>query len=168
MSIETAPRTPTIDIVNHRWQWIAAACWLCVGLASAAYAPDGVASGSIAPPVPAAASSATSFAGAAPKAAANSVVSYLAGAEIQAETDAQRAELRRAFNDMLSRPADELRTRRYAGFDGTPAARSLPELLSGHVVPRTPQAIDTARFFEDTRSPAARRAVRRLLRQMKQ
>lgn len=98
---------------------------------------------------------------------ANSVVAWLTGAEIQAETDAQRAELRRGLQDMLKLPPDKLRQRRYAAADGTPAARSLPELLTGHLVPRTPQALDERRIYDDTRSPAAQRAVRRVLSQLK-
>lgn len=98
--------------------------------------------------------------------AANSVVEYFAGAEIQAETDEQRAELRRAFADMLELSPDELQARRYAGFDGTKSARTLPELLSAHVVPTKPQALVPKRFFADVKAPDAQDAIRTIQREL--
>lgn len=98
--------------------------------------------------------------------ATNSVVEYLTDAEIQAETDGQRSELRKAFADMLTLSADELTTRRYAGFDGTAGVRSLPELLAAHVVPAKPAALTPAQFFADVKQPAAQASVRKLLNDM--
>ena len=68
---------------------------------------------------------------------------------------------------MLSLRVAELRARRYAGFDGTPGARTLPEVLTAHVVPATPQALDEARFYADLEAPAAREAVRATLVRMR-
>jgi hypothetical protein len=96
---------------------------------------------------------------------ANSVVTYFSGAEIQADGDAQRAEVRRALEDMLALPIAELQTRRYAGYDGSRDARTLVELLRGHVVPAAPQAIDPGRFFADLKAPPAQAAVRATLEQ---
>lgn len=96
----------------------------------------------------------------------NSVVEYLTDAEIQAETDGQRSELRKAFTDMLALSADELKTRRYAGFDGTAGVRSLPELLEAHVVPAKPAALAPVQFFADVKQPAAQESVRKLLNDM--
>jgi hypothetical protein len=71
-------------------------------------------------------------------AADNRLVQLLQGAEIQAETDAQRAELRRALQDLRDKPPAELAAARYAGLDGTPGQRSLAEVLRAHVVPAQP------------------------------
>lgn len=98
--------------------------------------------------------------------AANSVVDYFAEAEIQAETDEQRAELRRALADMLALTVAELQTRRYADYDGTKGVRSLPELLSAHLVPTRPQVIVPVRFFADMKVPDAQAAIRKKLREL--
>jgi hypothetical protein len=101
-------------------------------------------------------------------AAGNSVVEYFAGAEIQAETDEQRGELRRAFADMLALTPDELQARRYAGFDGTRDARSLTELLTAHVVPSKPQALAPRQFFVDVKAADAQAAIRTKLHELDQ
>jgi hypothetical protein len=103
-----------------------------------------------------------------PNDATNSVVAYLSGAEIQAETDAQRAELRAAFRDMLALSAAELQARRYAGHDGQPGALTLVQLLTAHVVPPTPQALVPARFFEDVKRAVAQDAIRAKLTELEQ
>jgi hypothetical protein len=93
-------------------------------------------------------------------ASVNAVVDYFSGAEIQAETDAQRNELRKALTDMLTLPIDVLKQRRYAGFDGKPSARNLVEILSGHLVPTAPRALDAQAFFADLKAETAQAVVR--------
>jgi hypothetical protein len=62
---------------------------------------------------------------------------YLEHAEIQAETDAQRATLGRAFDDMLQLQPEKLRTARYG-----PDQSNLPALLRAHLVPCAPVAAE--------------------------
>ena len=77
-----------------------------------------------------------------PELRSDALVRLLRGAEIQAETDAQRAELRRALQDLRDRPPAELAALRYAGADGTPGQRSLAEVLRAHLVPAQPMAVE--------------------------
>ncbi|MES2821576.1 MAG: hypothetical protein V4812_21585 [Pseudomonadota bacterium] len=100
-------------------------------------------------------------------AAENSVSAYLSGAEIQAEDNAQRSELIKAFEEMLALPVADLKTRRYAGYDGTQDARSLVDLLRDHIVPAKPQAIDPTQFFISVKSPVAQTAIRMKLDELK-
>jgi len=99
-------------------------------------------------------------------ATANSVAEYIADAEVQAETDEQRAELRKAFSDMLVLTAADLQTRRYASYDGTKGARSLVDLLNAHLVPAKPQVIVPSQFFADIKAPAAQAAIQKKLREL--
>jgi hypothetical protein len=114
---------------------------------------------------PAPASTSAPSASAASLAAAASVAespvaAYLTGAEIQAETDAQRRELRRALADLIDQPAETLRTARYAGPQGEPAQRDLVQLLRAHVVPASPHALDLDTLLADKDRPEARAALR--------
>lgn len=105
-------------------------------------------------PAAAAAASAT------PEQAAATVSAYLSDAELQAETDAQRQELRRALIDLLKQPAAALATRRYAAPDGTPGQRDLAAVLRGHLVPRSPQPLDQETLLAAQGSPRLAEAVR--------
>lgn len=90
----------------------------------------------------------------------NAVATYFNGAEVQAETDAQRAELRKAFADMLTLPVDDLRIKRYADFAGSANQRTVVELIANHVVPSTPQTLDASVFFAEVKSPQTQIALR--------
>lgn len=120
--------------------------------------------------LPAAASAPDSAASAASAAAAaesdNALVAYLQDAEIQAETDAQRSELRRALNDLQALPAAELRMARYAGADGRASQRDIVQVLHAHVVPTAPRSLDMTRLLEDRESAAGRAALRDTLAQL--
>ena len=93
-------------------------------------------------------------------ATSNAVATYFTGAEIQAETDEQRAEVRKALADMLALNADELKAKRYADFAGTANQRTVIELIANHVVPSAPHMLDASVFFADVKSPQAQIAVR--------
>jgi len=80
------------------------------------------------PPVPRASAPAT-----------NPIVRYLRGAELQAEDEAQVANIHRAFEDLATLPTAELRARRYADYQGTPDAWDLPRVIRSHFVPDGPQ-----------------------------
>jgi hypothetical protein len=91
------------------------------------------------------------------------LVAYLRGAEIQAETDAQREVLRRALRDLASLPAAELRAARYPASDGRPAQRDVVQVLRGHLVPATPQGVDLDELLAGRDSEAGRAALRETL-----
>ena len=108
-------------------------------------------------PSPAAASTAST------PASSNALVGYLRGAEIQAENDAQRAELGKALRDLQAMPAAELRSARYAGADGRPAQRDVVQVLRAHVVPAAPQGLDLGQLLVDRETEAGRAALRETL-----
>lgn len=93
----------------------------------------------------------------------NSVAAYLENAEIRAETDEQRQEIHRALSDMLKKPTAELRTRRYADYQGTPNMWSITQLLTAYFVPQTPQSLESKRFYKDVGKPEAKLAIHRQL-----
>ena len=79
---------------------------------------------------------------------------YLEHAEIQAETDAQRATLGRAFDDMLQLQPEKLRTARYG-----PNQSTLPALLRAHLVPSEPVAVEDEEFYSQAGDARVRVAV---------
>lgn len=93
--------------------------------------------------------------------AAAAIARCLDGAELQAETDAQKKNLRRGFDDLATQPPASLRARRYADYQGTPDRWDLPELLKHHLVPREPCGYEAA-FWESVDDPRVREAARRL------
>lgn len=97
----------------------------------------------------------------------NVVAAYLDGAEMQAETDAQRREILRALTDMLDKPAAELRQQRYADYQGNASAWPVTKTLTAHFVPRTPQALDPERFYQDVGKPEARAVIRRTIEEVR-
>jgi hypothetical protein len=86
---------------------------------------------------------------------------YLDQAEIQAETDEQRAALRQALDDMLRQPPEQLRTARY-GVE----QRTLPELLRAHLVPAGPVAVEDDEFYTQAQDARVKAAIARLQRQL--
>jgi len=95
--------------------------------------------------------------------APNSVAAFLQNAERQAETDEQRREIQRALQDMLDKPASELKGLRYAEYAGEANKWSITQLLEHYFVPNPPAALDEARFYDDVHAPAARAAIQHQL-----
>jgi hypothetical protein len=95
----------------------------------------------------------------------NSVAAYLENAQVQAETDAQRLQVRRALTDIIEKPASDLRAQRYRDHSGA-QAWLVSDVLRAHVVPSTPQALDPERFFDDAAKPEAKQAARKVLERM--
>jgi hypothetical protein len=93
----------------------------------------------------------------------NSVAAYIENAEIQAETDEQRREIRRALLDILEKPATELRTQKYADYQGKPNEWSITRLLTAYFVPSTPQSLEPEQFYKDIDKPEAKLAIRHKL-----
>jgi hypothetical protein len=82
---------------------------------------------------------------------------YLAGAEIQAESDEQRQILAAALDDMSRLPEGELRSKRYG-----PRELPLPSLLRAHLMPAEPIAVEDNEFYEDGDDPRVRDAIAKL------
>ena len=68
--------------------------------------------------------------------AANPVVAYLRGAELQCETEEQEANIHRALEDLATLPVATLRARRYEDYAGTAETWDLPRVLRSHFVPQ--------------------------------
>jgi hypothetical protein len=87
---------------------------------------------------------------------------YLDGVEVQAETDAQRAILTQALDDMFQQPPATLRAARYG-----PDQRTLPALLRAHLVPSEPIAVDDEAFYTQAGDPQVRAALGTLLQKLR-
>ena len=89
----------------------------------------------------------------------NTVVVYMQGADLQAETDEQRREVLRVLNDILSKKPAELRDARYADYRGQAGTRTVVEVLTSHFVPPQPAALDPERFYTEIAAPEARSVI---------
>lgn len=99
---------------------------------------------------------------------ANPIVRYLRGAELQAEDEAQVANIHRAFEDLVALPTAELRARRYADYQGTPGAWDLPRVIRSHFVPESRENAgivdDPDAFWAAADSDEVRALAREMLR----
>ena len=94
-----------------------------------------------------------------PTTTTNEVVLYLHGAERQAESSAQEAEILKALEDLRTLPAAQLKERRYADYSGTPGQWTLAQLLQKYFVPVPLRTIDEQALYRDAQEPAARATV---------
>jgi hypothetical protein len=94
-----------------------------------------------------------------PAVAPNEVVLYLQGAERQAETDAQEAEILRALEDLQTLTPAELRVRRYADYALQPQQWSLGHLLQKYFVPPRVRSLDEDALYRDAQDPTARAVI---------
>ena len=97
----------------------------------------------------------------------NPVANYLRGAELQCETDEQRANIVTALNDALTLPGDTLAVRRYKNYQGQEGQWDLPTLIYRHFVPDHPGAILGKRFYRDVKAKEAQEVVRQILERIK-
>lgn len=99
--------------------------------------------------------------------ARNSVVEYLQGAELQAETNDQVREIQRALSDMLNESAaDSCARRRYADYQLTPNMWTITRLLGAYFLPATPQELELERFCKDVIKPKAKAIIREKLNEV--
>ena len=99
-----------------------------------------------------------------PPSETNLVADFFSHADRQYETAAQRAEIIRALRDMLTKSAYDLRTQRYADYQGAKDAWSLTDLIQRYFVPSQPVADWTEdRFYRDVSKPEAQDAIRKQL-----
>jgi hypothetical protein len=93
----------------------------------------------------------------------NPVADYFDNVELQCETETQRQVVIGALGDILALGSNELGTRRYPDYRGTPDALDLPALITRHFVPDAAGKSLGPHFYHDVKSPRAQRLVRRLL-----
>jgi hypothetical protein len=93
----------------------------------------------------------------------NPVANYLRGAELQCETDEQRANIVTALNDALTLPRESLAARRYKNYQGQEGQWDLPTLISRHFVPDHAGAILGDHFYRDVKAKEAHEVIRQIL-----
>lgn len=89
----------------------------------------------------------------------NLVHAFLAKADIQFETEAQGKIIAAVLTDLLARPVDELKRKRYPNYTGEPDQWSATQVIARYFVPRTPVALDENTFYAEIRSPESRRDI---------
>lgn len=94
------------------------------------------------------------------------LVAYLRGAEVQAENDQQRSELRRVLSDLVEKPASVLLVSRYAGPGGEPGQSDLAQVLRRHLVPASPQSLDVNSLIAEKDTPEVSAELREKLNQV--
>ncbi len=94
----------------------------------------------------------------------NSVAVYFHNAELQFETPAQGAEIRRALEDILNLSPEDLRKRRYANYQLVPESWDILTLIRSYFVPEKPLSLEEARFYQDMTEAPARKEVENQLR----
>ena len=96
----------------------------------------------------------------------NPVANYLRGAELQCETDEQRANIVTALNDALTLPRESLAARRYKNYQGQEGQWDLPTLISRHFVPDHAGAILGDHFYRDVKAREAQAVIRQILQRI--
>jgi len=94
-----------------------------------------------------------------PSGTQNEVVSYLQGAERQAESAQQESEIAKALADLRSLPPEQLKQRRYADYAMAPNEWTLGQLLQKYFVPVQPRGIDEDELYRDAQDPRARAVI---------
>ena len=95
------------------------------------------------------------------QASENPIVEYFTGAELQVETDDQRAVIEQALRDMETLPVAALQEKRYPDYQLTPESWDLPTLLERYYVPGRAMSIRLG-FWEHVGAPDSRAVARRL------
>jgi hypothetical protein len=96
----------------------------------------------------------------------NSVVAYFKDAELQAETDDQRQQIKLVLSDIISLNADELRVKRYPDYQNAPGQWDVIRFLKAYFVPATPMELTPAAFFDDFKKPEAVTVIQEQLNKM--
>lgn len=98
----------------------------------------------------------------------NNLVRYFNGAELQVETDDQRAEIERALTDLLKLAPRELKEKRYANYTGKLKQWTLLTLLQKYYVPGSaPDVLGTeAKLYADAQAREAKTVIRKLLKEL--
>lgn len=96
----------------------------------------------------------------------NPVANYLRGAELQCETDEQRANIVTALNDALTLPGDSLAARRYKNYQGQESQWDLPTLLYRHFVPDHAGAVLGDHFYRDVKAKEAQKVIQQIIQRI--
>jgi hypothetical protein len=96
----------------------------------------------------------------------NPIANYLRGAELQCETDEQRANIVTALNDALTLPGDTLAVRRYKNYQGQEGQWDLPTLIYRHFVPDHAGAVLGDHFYRDVKAREAQEVIRQILQRI--
>lgn len=91
----------------------------------------------------------------------NSVVEYFKDAEIQAETDEQRAEIKLVLSDLLSLPGDELKLKKYPDYQNKADQWDVIKFLNSYFVAASPKVLSPDTFFEDLGKPEAHATIQK-------
>jgi len=96
----------------------------------------------------------------------NPVANYLRGAELQCETDEQRANIVTALNDALTLPGDSLAARRYKDYQGQEGQWDMPTLIYRHFVPDHLGAMLGKHFYRDVKAKETQEIIRQILQRI--
>ena len=96
----------------------------------------------------------------------NPVANYLRGAELQCETDEQRANIVAALNDALTLPGDSLAARRYKDYQGQEGQWDMPTLIYRHFVPDHLGAMLGKHFYRDVKAREAQEIIRQIVQRI--
>lgn len=95
--------------------------------------------------------------------ATNPVAGYVDKAELQYETEAQKQNIVRALDDILTLSAQELEQRRYEDYTGKPNEWDLPTYVGKRFVPGKQGKTLGPKFYPDVKSARVQGQIRRIL-----
>ncbi len=93
------------------------------------------------------------------KESSNSIVAYFKDAEVQAETDEQRKQIKLVLSDLLNLKVDELKVKKYPNYQNNTDQWDVIKFLNSYFVPSSPQVLTADSFFEDLGKPEAKAAI---------
>jgi hypothetical protein len=94
---------------------------------------------------------------------ANPVADYMREAELQAETVAQKDNVKKALEDMVMLSLKSLKRQRYQDYQGNAGKWDLKTLIDRHFVPATRCSNFHEEFWSHINSPEVRRIVQDML-----
>jgi len=92
----------------------------------------------------------------------NALGVYLENVELQCEMS-QVENIKRALNDALTLSQEELESKRYEDYTGTPGQWDLRILFENHFVPDDPGKVLGDHFYEDIQSENVQSTIRNIL-----
>jgi hypothetical protein len=95
----------------------------------------------------------------------NAVTSFFKDAELQAETDEQRQEIKIVLLDMLNLNTNELKAKKYPDYQGHINQWDVIKFANSYFVPSSPMVLSPDTFFEDLLKPEARAVIQELINQ---
>ena len=90
---------------------------------------------------------------------ANTVAVFFQQAELQAESDEQRKEVRMVLSGLLELPVEQLKEKKYPDYQGHADQWDILKFLHAYFVPAKPQQLSAEQFYRDLPRPEARKAI---------